>query len=556
MSDSDASSTASPGRCFCGNAVGYGDSDIYCSVGELRVTSWGLADETACARSDAFSSLCYKAGPSGPPSSYRDPLTKARAASASSSSSRASDASDASHYRRVERENVRREERKDVRRRRRAEASVASTVSRSTTVSSSASSRVPELVGGHSRNVSIASTSTSTSGWSGLSRNTSSASSASSSSRRYYGGNTLNVGAAIIEDDDEEEWLGNDKPYIIPAGKKHHRQGSIPRLGKKKLEPFGMGQDMRDVLEEIISMEKGFSLDDPDAMDPPLPGIFTATFDKPPRTPSPVVLDRRKSVVPGAPGAPARHRPQLSNPLGSPGLLSNRPPSLMTLHHSSLSESHTALYLATASPVSGRRSASPKLTARKSLTFSPDHAGPIIPQQGRFDSPASGSMNFTPSRRLINCTPQHHPAMDKWRFPAPGGTPSRSMSSDTPVKPRLQINTNAAQLRPHTTHSPKDLPRPSLLWPPPALGDSLFPSSPAGTPDVDATRRVPPRSTSEPDVVAPHSGMRLGVLLGSGEGSSEAMDVDDEVDGDDDSTAHGHGTYLPVFLEAEGFAGQ
>ncbi|CAD6563645.1 MAG: hypothetical protein TREMPRED_000034 [Tremellales sp. Tagirdzhanova-0007] len=434
--------------------------------------------------------------------------------------------------------------------------------------SSSASRGVPDLIGGggHSRNGSAASSVTSLSSlaWSGgcLSRNPSSASSmsASSSRRGYTGG--VNVNEVIMEDDDEE-WLETDdtlrsyQPF--PSIKKqHHRRGSnASGMKKKQLDSFGMGKDMRDVLEEIIQMERGFIVDDEDR-DAPL-GLFTATFDRPPRTPSPTSVDKRISMVPVAPGAPARgHRSNMSQPHPPLGFVQQRPPSLMGLHQSSLSESHTALYLATASPkISGRRSASPSLHPRESLSFSSEIAGPIIENAllslpgARFDSPS----NLTPSRRRPNISPTaHHPAIGNWRFPSNTGvasdltTPTRPVlrtrlahrnAYETPVRATAINNANAnAGIEPQ------------LLWPPPAspLAPALFPSSPAtSTPDF-ATM-----TPAQAGVTAPNSGVRLGVLLGS-MSPDEGMDVDAD---DDTSTADGHGrapvAYLPVFLEAEGF---
>lgn len=521
--------------------------------------------------------MCYKSAPEpsfAPPSSYRQPPSLAssissslsRNPSTSSTCATASTASvnsdgewNASHYRRLARADLRREERKEERKRRRADASVVST-------SSSASRNVPELIGGggHSRNVSVASSVTSLiSAWSSgnLSRNPSSASSVSaSSSRRGFGGG-VNVDAVILEDDDEE-WLANDEtersfnPHPS-AHKRHRRGGSSSGKRKKQLGSFGMGKDMRDVLEEIIQMEKGFMVDDQDGDAPP--GLFTTTFHKPPRTPSPMCVENR-SVNSQAPGAPIRgHRSELSHPNPSPAFAQQRPSSLRGLHQSSLSESHTALYLATASPIApGRRSASPKLKARNSLTFSADIAGPVIGNGlfslpcARFDSPA----NLTPSSRRHNISPTgSHLAKDNWRFPSGSGsgldmaTPTRPVAPpqaarqnayETPVRPALTLNTKTVErIEPH------------LLWPPPAppLAPALFPSSPAtSTPDF------PSMTSVQMGVTAPNSGVRLGVLLGS-MSPGDGMDVDDD---DDNSTAHGHGhgAYLPVFLEAEGFRGR
>ncbi|OCF35040.1 hypothetical protein I316_03080 [Kwoniella heveanensis BCC8398] len=696
LSDSESSLSPSPSgkdrsSCFCGRPTL--DGGIYCSV--------------SCARSDAFSSLCYKptsqptfeAGPSSYPYSssfHHSALAGAGAISSASLSRNPSSASatsiatassgqddadvgewNASHYRRLARADIRREERREERRRRRAEGSLASSIStsRSTVMStsSSASRAVPDLVGGggasHSRNPSIASsiTSMSSSTWgagSSLSRN---ASSASTASRRGYG-NNFNLENVIHEDDDEEEWLQSEMsaPYVpamqmpipmpvstISAKKSHHKRGdsrsntsnpSSTRKGGRKPTPdplpFGMGKDMRDVLEEIIQMEKSFLVsdndndndenDDDESMAPPPAGLFTSQFDRPPRTPSPVSSGKRRASI--APGAPTRgHRTALSysavqhaaSVLNQPPPVvtaPQRPPSLMGLHQSSLSESHTALYLATASPVSqGRRSASPQLETRRSISFNAEIAGPSLSLDGMgglsaprrpFDSPSG---NITPmGRRRLNHTPQAvHPSMDGWRFPSPMHGSNSTMA--TPTRP------SASQVPSHS-HADLDEPEvssdsefaigtaaaiePALLWPaPPNLQPSLFPSSPAiDTPDFQPPRRALgalKRSESGNTIVgsagagatepvsAPGSGLRLGVLLGSGNDEDQEhaemdVDMDEDVDGEsstehDHVNAHGFGYahngqgpvhaqgyghghmrngrtgYLPVFLEAEGF---
>ncbi|WWC88374.1 uncharacterized protein L201_003285 [Kwoniella dendrophila CBS 6074] len=637
LSDSESSLSPSPSsrsRCFCGNQTQ--DGGIYCSV--------------SCARSDAFSSLCYKPNSQQPeplnlPSHSQHPsiasaisASLSRNPSSASSTSIASSSSNqdvgdwnASHYRRLAQADLRREERKEERRRRRAEGSLASSIStsRSTmmSVSSSASRSVPELVGGHSRNPSVASsiTSMSSSTWGlggGLSRNPSSA---STSSRKggVLGGN-VNIGAAIMEHEDEEEWLQSEfaQPTIpaIPISNllstkkpSHSRSGSksaSSRKGRKHTPdplPFGMGKDMRDVLEEIIQMEKSFLVSDNENEEnddddsrmlqsgslPNTTGLFTSQFDRPPRTPSPVSSSKRRGSI--APGAPMRgHRSVLSQSAlqqSSPPKVKNpqpqRPPSLMGLHQSSLSESHTALYLATASPIApgpGRRSASPKLDFRRSITFTPDTAGPSIsfdglpiPSRKMFESPG-GNGNITPvgGRRRLNLTPQAvHPSMDGWRFPSGSGTGSNMATPTRP--PQNQIPT------------PDEIPgmesepiEPTLLWPshlhlqPPNLQPALFPSSPAliDTPDYPSNNRLSHEGIMngvkrDSQLSAPGSGMRLGELLGSGTGidemaEDEDMEMDAEESNEGSSTEHGHAHlqnhyqqkmmgYLPVYLEAEGF---
>lgn len=540
-----------------------------------------------------MSSLCYKPAlyqPSLPaPHTYtRQPPSLGSSISAVSLSRNPSTSStcttnsladnnedwEGSHYRRLARAEARHEERRAERRRRRAEGSIASsTLSRTTTMSSSSSASrgLPDLIGGggHSRNPSTASSvGSSLSGWgASLSRNASSASNASASSRRGYGGTHLDT--AIMEDDDEEEWLTSEERP------RHHIHGSAPYAtpsrprGKnqpknKQLDNLGMGKDMRDVLEQILQMEQEFTVEgeEEDAQ----PGLFTAAFSRVPKTP-PHNEVRRKSI---APGAPARgHRASLSQPIkfkleaAAPQIRQPRPPSLMGLHQASLSESHTALYLATASPAkntAGRRSASPQLQARRSIAFNPDSIGPLPLPNARFDSPANA---ITPSRRRMN---GNHPPMDQWRFPGSNtATPTRpnqvkSGGGVNPYDTPVHQSTLRSSSSSGTQMEEQSTARPQLLWPltRPPLAPSLFPSSPAtATPDFPSSSSLSlSTGITEANVVAPTSGLRLGVLLGSGSGD-DGMDIDDE---DEGSTEQGHGgleeidrQYLPVFLEAEGF---
>jgi len=488
-----------------------------------------------------------------------------------SSATDASDGWDASHYRRLARADIRKEERKEERRRRRADLN-----SRST--SSSISSTVPDLVGGHSRNVSNASSVSSAYTVGSLSRNPSAAS--TTSSRRFGAG--INVDEVIMEDEDEAEWLqdGTGRSFTaepgayIPDRPRQRRKNSqtAPTLTngrKKQLEAFGMGKDMRDVLEEILQMEREFVLSDTDENDsnhegaqPVSQGIFTATFDRPPRTPSPVGVPKRQSRIPDAPGAPIRgHRMSFSHSTAAPHMFlqqghqtpRRQPPNMISGHQSSLSESHTALYLATASPAaaSSQRSLSPQpLAVRKSLTFTPDKAGPSIGalRPPRFDSPG-----VTPSRRRGNNSPSvHHPTMDGWKFP------SSTSNAATPTKPPPINTTNlpgnfatpvGSRHGDNAAPQPEASISPHLLWPatslPPPLAPALFPSSPAmNTPEMLSGRT---RMDLAPGV-PPYSGITLGELMGSGD------DIEMGGEGEDaESTVHGHGHaetgYLPVYLE-------
>lgn len=536
------------------------------------------------------------------------------------------------------RADLRREERKEERRRRRAEGGNASIASSSASssrgtlasvASTSSSSRVPDLVGGsHSRNASVASSRTSFSSTGGLSRQ---CSNASTSSRRGHGGG-VHVDTVIMEDEDEEEeWLISDTnyetKYPLPSAPKYRvqqyphphqrRRPSVSKThghgqGKKKLEPFGMGKDMRDVLEEIIQMEKEFVIDETsdDQIDRQrerqemTPGVFTAVFDRPPRTPSPALDGKRESVVPGAPlrGAGGYHRKSVSmaqahthahGHVASPPPIERaqprpRPPSTYG-HSASLSESHTALYLATASPESGRRSASPpRLKARNSMTFTPESAGPVIP--GFLNAFGNGhghgyghsqSPNLsTPSRRRPIPSPSaHHPTMSGWRFPHSNTATPTKLTIDTQ---NLEVRT-PRRARPDTEAETEREMHPHLLWPPNInLAPSLFPSSPGmnGTPihdhDHDPASRFRQQVNTSPTASTwgmgmgmgtghhlspPNSGVRLGYLLGSGDEDVDmSMDMDDT---DDQSTVHGHGHghvdhrgYLPVYLRegrSEGF---
>ncbi|WVQ73310.1 hypothetical protein IAR50_002878 [Cryptococcus sp. DSM 104548] len=510
VSDSEFSLSPSPNpgnRCFCGQSIT--NDGVYCSV--------------VCARSDAINSLCYK--PNQPPpralytpdtvdqppslSSAFCSLPRDSSAGSLDSCATQDEEWQASHYRRLARSDVRRQERREERRRRRAEGSMGDSISnssRSTVLSTSSSmSRVPDLVGGngggHSRNASSASSvsSLASSAFS-LSRNSSTASNAS---RRAFGGG-LNVDCVIEEAEDEQEWLRSEapKPYAPASMRRHghHKSegGRSMSMRKRKQTPdalpFGMGQDMRDVLDEIIHLEQSFLTpeQEPDistADDLPPPRLFTSSFG-PPRTPSPSSCKKRiaTSKAPGAPGAPLRgHRASLSQSALAPlsPALPARPASLVSMHQSSLSESHTALYLATASPsTSTRRSASPMLETRRSLTFDADSAGPSI--NFDFASPMAGgrpgslvmpprgfeaSPLLTPvNRRFTHTrTPQAiHPSMDGWRFPSPShahATPTRPTHAREPETP-LQIGRESSS-------AGKGI-QPALLWPP--AGQNLEPA--------------------------------------------------------------------------------
>ncbi|ADV22010.1 hypothetical protein I305_03867 [Cryptococcus gattii E566] len=505
-----SSSPTSGNWCFCGNPVEEGG--IYCSV--------------ACARYDAINSLCYKTHQ--PPlfdqdidiqqaGSLTQTPSQALLPSSSSTSASAAIASDDDHWHaphyRPSHADLRKQERRDERRRRRAEGSSNGSMSsnRSTVLSttSSISSRaLPDLVGGggHSRNPSAASSVTSfASSAFSLSRNPSVA---SNHSKRGLGGG-FNVDSIIMETEGEQEWLRSEspKPYgsISLARQPHHKRlNSRSASGRRKKNtpdlPLGMGQDMRDVLEEIIQMEQSY--------------LFG-----PPRTPSPFSNRKGTLPVPDAPDVSVRgHRSTVSQnalaPPHTPAYQPQRGPrqsSLFGMHQSSLSESHTALYLATASPAAAEtRSASPRLEARRSLVFTADSAGPSInvdtehlstgipsltlpPRNSEANSPMVTPMN----RRFVqNRTPKAiHPSMDGWRFPSPmnAATPTRGARQhvpDTPL-PMMEESRGIHGMGQNRCPSPVRI-APALLWPPQSpsrsnsprlnLAPSLFPSSPVGIP--------------------------------------------------------------------------
>ncbi|KAL1405832.1 hypothetical protein Q8F55_007510 [Vanrija albida] len=504
-------STYSPPRayqCYCGKRVETGKG-IYCSID--------------CARGDAFSSLTHIRGESMYSSVADTDTDPSRAPSVASIASN-SDDWDASHYRRMNRADQRRGER---RARRRAEDSASPISTDSNRAPSAASvlspSRVPELVSSHSRNTSNASSIFSLSTASSLSRNPS-----TSSSR--YGGNTASVAIddAILEDECEEL---HANAFHEPASARStlKANGGRPRMVPRS-SAMTIGRDMHDVLDEILLMEQSFHVEEIEEKRPstPINEPFVPVNSRPARTPSPVLRGRGSVIPPGAPNAPDRRS----------SVVQGRPPSVYA-HQSSLSESHTALYLATASPVSApksgrhRRSASPNLSQRRSISFTPQNAGPALPRplRNRFDSPG-----VTPVR-LKHLTPNaHHPAMNNWRFPTHSSdddTPTRQgFSSGVTVVPDLPLTTERRMLWEHGADvAPADL-APALF---PATSS---PGSPAFAPRSRRAVYIPDDFSPSPapserggTFSPPDSALRLGALLGSGNDSDDdesgLMDVDD-----------------------------
>lgn len=475
-----------------------------------------FADRTLdCARGDAFSSLTHTRGESMYSSVADTDTDPSRAPSAASIASNGDDW-DASHYRRMNRADQRRGERRARRRAEDSASPISTDSNRAPSVASVLSpSRVPELVSSHSRNTSNASSIFSLSTASSLSRNPS-----TSSSR--YGGNTASVAIddAILEDECEEL---HANAFEAPSARSTLRAGGRPRMVPRS-SAMTIGRDMHDVLDEILSMEQSFQLDEIEEKRPstPVNEPFIPVNSRPARTPSPVLRGRGSVIPPGAPNAPDRRS----------SLVQGRPPSVYA-HQSSLSESHTALYLATASPMpapkSGRhrRSASPNLSQRRSISFTPQNAGPALPRplRNRFDSPG-----VTPVR-LKHLTPNaHHPAMDGWRFP------THAMDDDTPTRQGFSSGVTVVPDLPLTTER-------RMLWEhgadlAPTVGpSSSAPGSPAFAPRSRRAVYIPDDFSPSPApserggaFSPPDSALRLGALLGSGDDSDDEsglMDVDD-----------------------------
>lgn len=411
--------------------------------------------------------------------------------------SASSDYDDGSHYRRMKRE-----ERREMERRQRAECSLSPESTRSP-------SAVPELVSSHSRNTSTASSTFSFASSSGsLSRHP------STSSHTPFTASVV-IDDAIMEDDDELS--------EAPTARSTLRAQARRQLAPKELAPSSLGpgkkhMEVNDMLDEIINMEESFRVpDDPSEhlrhrrcpSTPERDHHFVPTAFRPPRTPSPV-LGRRASIIPPAPNAPDRRN----------SLVQQRPPS-MYAHQSSLSESHTALYLATASPVAPphkprhRRSASPKLSVRRSLTFTPQAAGPALyPPRSRYDSPG-----LTPVRRKHLTPTAHHPPMEGWRFP------TASMNV-TPTNARY----NAPVEQAPSDASGSDA-VPQLLWPQARHVNQSEPAAQMLERSVShESPSFEPRYSPDDELFQPpSSALRLGMLMNS----------EDDVDSDDGSTVRG-----------------
>lgn len=480
-------------RCVCGRRVD-SDSGMYCSPD--------------CARQDAFSSLTHTRNNS---TTHPDRDHSFEVDDYDTTGSRHRRAVRADPYRTdLTREERRRKQRAD------GNDSISPMSARNLMLSPS----VPELVSSHSRNTSTASSVFSLSSMSSsmsLSRNP------STSSRNVA------LNSVILED--ARENLSSDRSTLRASRRTHSLDNDAPP--SKRLA-------VNDMLDEIISMENELG-DDMDAADihadfemPSTPEhVAFSPVIRPPRTPTPPPVAAARSP-PGAPGAPDRRR-------GS--LVRSRPMSNLAAHASSLSESHTALYLATASPVASpppassskkdlRRSASPKLHIRRSISFTPQAAGPALaaPPRSRYnDSPG-----LTPVRR--SKTDALRATIDAWRFPT---------SSSSPAVLEIEGTTPTATSRLAEPQTPIHF-RPSLLWPqshqvpeePEFETEAASPNSPSFGMNLPRHQR----STSNKSMSPPRSSRRLGALLGLS-GSASDMDMDEP---DDANTLRGR----PLRLQA------
>lgn len=478
-------------RCVCGRRAD-SDSGMYCSPD--------------CARQDAFSSLTHTRN-----NSTTHPDHSFEMDDYDTTGSRHRRAVRADPYRTdLTREERRRKQRAD------GNDSISPMSARNLMLSPS----VPELVSSHSRNTSTASSVFSLSSMSSsmsLSRNP------STSSRNVA------LNSVILED--ARENLSTDRSTLKASRRTHSIDNDAPP--SKRLA-------VNDMLDEIISMENEFG-DDMDTADihadfemPSTPEhVAFNPVIRPPRTPSPPPVAVARSP-PGAPAAPDRRR-------GS--LVRSRPMSNLAAHASSLSESHTALYLATASPAASpppslskkdlRRSASPKLHIRRSISFTPQAAGPALaaPPRSRYnDSPG-----LTPVRRTK--TDALRATIDAWRFPT---------SSSSPAVLEIEGTTPTAASRLAAEPQTPIHFRPSLLWPqshqvPEETEEeatSVSPSSPSFGTNLPRHQR----SASNRSMSPPRSSMRLGALLGLS-GSASDMDTDEP---DDAGTIRGR----PLRLQA------
>lgn len=380
-------------------------------------------------------------------------------------------------------------------------------------------SRVPELVGGHSRNVSAASVE------SGMSfRYPSIVSGARAGivlaeiTQPGLGDGGLMHVKEEVEDDMERLADADEDHDVIRAHDPPHyppRRGSLSftTLNNALSHPetaFGMGQDMQDVLDEIIRMEKGFHVHSSESEDD----------SARPCTPS--VSVRESISLPSAPRR-AGHHSNDAGPTPQP------PPAIRPRHVPSRSEPSLA-YVPAATIMSqlpsafddanededdpdfsslaeGRRSFTRRSRSeiRRSLTFIPPkgyRASLLASIKERAPDARAGVHPYRRSAAAaaaVNVRVED--SVTRFQFP--------KMASETGFLEPLVVISETVQAM--------DIASPvhaiSAQNPPPSVGlePALFPASPRLGVSPD------PLTGPEPEpILAPSSGLRLGVLLGSG----------------------------------------
>jgi hypothetical protein len=318
----------------------------------------------------------------------------------------------------------------------------------------------------------------------------------------------------------------------------------------------------------------------------------------PPKTPpSSIMVDKRESMIP--PPAPLRagHHlgdnnlpPSPSFPLPSIEVLgpsarrasqSNIVAPAFTSRHMPTFSEPSILYspLPPSSDVCGR-SPAPQFDAlpprsstpiRRSLTFTPTSASmasqsdsmqrrpPSIMIFDRSETPTKASLRYGTNMDIDTPPAFLRRNIDPSRSSSPSAHRSRRVRVDsndsvlrfqfpksqnvTPINPKFG---GAAGSTPGETATPTQAQQPTMeptmLVPPSRLEPALFPSSPF-------SNGSPPFS-SPPPLHAPTSGVRLGVLCGSGSGIDEDDDIDMDMNVDAISVSGAANGFLPVYLDA------
>lgn len=256
------------------------------------------------------------------------------------------------------------------------------------------------------------------------------------------------------------------------------------------------------------------------------------------------------------------------------------PPTFVYRHLPTLSEPNVCY-----SPPAPGSSPAPKFDAlpprsstpiRRSLTFTPtppsipvsSHRPPSIMVFDRTETPRKGTVGLSLDMQVDTPPAFMRRTVDPSRSSSPSAHRSRRHrvdSSDsvlrfqfppksenvTPMNPKFSVTTSS----PDDAYTPTQSQQPtmpsslSIIVPPSRLQPALFPSSPFGngTPQFAS----PPQGGP---LHAPTSGVRLGVLCGSGSGIDEH---DEDVDMEVDINSPGHlrvpNGFMPVYREAEDF---